>query len=113
MEHAPRARHLHGPGRRRADRRVRPVLPRRPSLRPRPPAAADPDVPPAVCRWPPDDLPDPYPRPVLVHPTRPVPPARRSWHPGHRDPDRGVRTVDDTPRLGLGGVRAVSYTHLT
>ena len=64
-------------GARRPDRRARPVLPRRQGLRPRPTRTPDTDVPDAVGGRAPDHLPDPHPRPVLVHPPR----ARSSCSP--------------------------------
>ena len=49
-------------------RLVRPVLPGRPRLRPRPPTHPDPDVSDAVRRRSPHHLLDPHPRTLLVHP---------------------------------------------
>jgi H+-transporting ATPase len=67
MEHAPRARDGHGTRHRRPHRRVRPVLPGRPRLSPRPLPSPDPHVPDAFGGRLTDDLPHPDPRPVLVH----------------------------------------------
>ena len=62
----------------------------------------DADVPDAVRRRTPDDLPDPHPRPVLVHTPRADLGAGRARRGDVGDPDRGLRAVHDTPRLGLG-----------
>ena len=102
-------------GVRRTDRRIRPVLPGRPRLRPRPPACPDTDVPHAVRRRAPHHLPDPNPRTVLVHPARPHLPGRRLRHPGRRHPDRRLWAVHDPTRLGVGrpglGVRPCVVPH--
>src|SRR5665647_738613 len=105
MEHAPRAGNRHRAGHRRTRRRVRPVLPRRPRLWPWPSATADPDVPDAVSGRTPDDLPHPYPRPVLVYPSRTHPVGSSPGHPDSGNVHRGVRTVHDSPGLGMGLVR--------
>ena len=66
LEHARRARDRHGARRHRGRLRLRPVLPRRARLPPRPRPHPDADVPEAVRGRTPDDLPDPHARPVLV-----------------------------------------------
>ena len=86
VEHAPRARDRHRARRRRSDRRLRHVLPRRQGVPPRPCASADPDVPDALGRRTPDDLPRTHPRSVLVDTAGADPPAGRARHAGAGDP---------------------------
>ena len=88
-----------------ADRRVRPVFPRRSRLPPRPSASPDDDVPEAVGGGTSDDLPDPHARPVLVHPPGADPVDGGVRHPDRGDADRRLRAVHDAARLGLGRVR--------
>ena len=77
---------------------------------PRPCPSPDADVPDAVGGRVDDDLPDPHPRPVLVHPPGTDPGAGRARRGSDRDAAGGLRDLDDTPRLALGpgrvGLRA-------
>ncbi len=71
--------------------------PGRPRLSPRPSAAPDDDVSDAVRRRASDDLPDPHPRPVLVHPPGADPVRGGARHPGRGDADCGLRRLVMTP----------------
>ena len=75
-------------------------------------ASADADVPDAVGGRVDDDLPDPHPRPVLVHPPGPDPGARRHRRGSDRDPAGGVRDLHDAHRLALGPGRVGIRDHL-
>ena len=101
-----------GAGPRRPHRRVRPVLPRRPRVPPQPCASADADVPDAVRGRVDDDLPDPDPRAVLVHPPGPDPGPGRDRRGSDRDPAGGVRDLHDAHRLALGPGRVGIRDHL-
>ena len=101
------ARHRDGAGRLRGRGRVRPLLSRRARLPSRPRAHPDADVPEAVGRGAPDDLPHANTRPVLVHTPRAHSVDGGARHAGRGDADRGVRAVHDAARLGLGRVRGL------